>query len=343
MEEPVIALRGVTRDYGHARGIFKVNLDVEAGRTVGFLGANGAGKTVTMRTLMGFIRPDSGVAKINGLDCFRDRAAIQSHVGYLPGEVSCPEDMTGISFLRFLTALRADGKHGARGRRAVETRMDELIARFDLDPSARIRHMSKGTKQKVAIVAAFMNAPDVLLLDEPTSGLDPLMQERFVDLVRAERERGATILLSSHMFPEIGRTCDRVAFLKAGHIVGVEDMAAVRAARTRTFLITFADATEAQRYRTAHPGMTSPETERADREGVSTHDVSAGVTLTVRVAGTVDDFVRDLAGYHIIDLASREQSLEDLFLHFYDGGKTDAANDAMTGVADGVADGKENA
>lgn len=319
MDRPTISLHGVTKDYGRGRGIFGVTLDVAQGQTVGFLGANGAGKTVTMRTLMGFIRPDSGAAAINGLDCFRDRARIQASLGYLPGEVACPGRMTGIEFLRFMATMNAtrnretsgkasgNGDGGDRSIRAVRTRMDELVERFDLDPSARIARMSKGTKQKVAIVAAFMGAPDVLLLDEPTSGLDPLMQERFVELVGEEHRRGATILLSSHMFPEIERTCDRVAFIRAGRVAGIEDMTAVRAARMRTFTLTFADADECERYRSAHRGMLVDDGESGIRV----------CSLEVRVAGAVDSFVKDLAGYRLADIASHEQSLEEIFLHLY--------------------------
>lgn len=342
MDRPTISLHGMTKDYGRGRGIFGVTLDVAQGQTVGFLGANGAGKTVTMRTLMGFIRPDSGTAAINGLDCFRDRARIQASLGYLPGEVACPGRMTGIEFLRFMADLNATGRRGD-----TRSRMDELVDRFDLDPSARISRMSKGTKQKVAIVAAFMGAPDVLLLDEPTSGLDPLMQERFVELVGEEHRRGATILLSSHMFPEIERTCDRVAFIRAGRVAGIEDMTAVRAARMRTFTLTFADADECARYRGVHRGMlvgvgtgdgldcgqgtgAAPAAAMASA-AAATHNAqdarAAGgarnaseihaCSLEVRVVGAVDAFVKDLAGYRLADIASHEQSLEEIFLHLY--------------------------
>ncbi len=207
--DPVIELRGVTKDYGAGRGVFGLSLAVGRGEVVGFLGANGAGKSVTMRLLMGFIRADEGRASIGGADCFADRAAIQRRVGYLPGELACPADMTGVAFLDFMAAMR--GASDAR-RRA------ELTAFFELDPRARIRSMSKGTKQKLGIVAAFMGAPDVLLLDEPTSGLDLLMQRRFVELVRAERDRGATVLLSSHVLGEVEGTCDRAVFIRAGRL-----------------------------------------------------------------------------------------------------------------------------
>ncbi len=207
--DPVIELRGVTKDYGGGRGVFDLSLTVGRGEVVGFLGANGAGKSVTMRLLMGFVRPDVGSVSIDGLDCFARHAAIQGRVGYLPGELACPADLTGAAFLDFMAALR-----GASDRR----RRDELTAFFELDPRARIRSLSKGNRQKLGIVAAFMGAPDVLLLDEPTSGLDLLMQRRFVELVRAERERGATVLLSSHVLGEVEGICDRAVFIRRGRL-----------------------------------------------------------------------------------------------------------------------------
>ena len=299
-EAPAIALHSVTKDYGHGRGIFDLTLDVAPGETMGFLGANGAGKTVTMRTLMGFIKPGAGTTTIAGLDCFRDRACIQAQVGYLPGEVTCPEDMRGRDFLAYV----ADMKGLRHGKGSIErARIDDLIDRFELDPSARIGQMSKGTKQKVAIVAAFMGSPQVLLLDEPTSGLDPVMQDRFVELVAAERQRGATILLSSHMFAEVERTCDRVAFIRAGHLRGVRSMEEMRAARKHAFDVTFADAAEAARYQSAHPNCTV---------------ANNSPTLTVEVSTSVDAFVKDLATYRVAGLASREQTLEDLFRHIYE-------------------------
>lgn len=205
----IIQLEQVTKDYGRERGVFDLSFAVERGEVVGFLGANGAGKSVTMRMLMGFVRPASGRVLIDGRDCFTDRACIQRSVGYLPGELACPADLTGAAFLDFVATMR-----GARDRH----RRDELTEFFEFDSSARIRSMSKGTKQKLGIVAAFMGAPEVLLLDEPTSGLDLLMQRRFVELVRAERERGATVLLSSHVLGEVEGTCDRAVFIRRGRL-----------------------------------------------------------------------------------------------------------------------------
>ncbi len=207
--EPIIQLDRATKDYGGGRGVFDLSFAVGRGEVVGFLGANGAGKSVTMRLLMGFVRPGAGRVAIAGRDCFAERAAIQRTVGYLPGELACPADMTGAAFLDFMAAMRGD-----RDRR----RRDRLTVFFELDPTVRIRSMSKGTKQKLGIVAAFMGAPEVLLLDEPTSGLDLLMQRRFVELVRAERERGATVLLSSHVLGEVEGTCDWAVFIQHGRL-----------------------------------------------------------------------------------------------------------------------------
>lgn len=300
---PDICLSGVTKDYGHGRGIFDLSLRVAPGETVGFLGANGAGKTVTMRTLMGFIKPQAGTARIAGHDCFFGRAQTQRIVGYLPGEATCPEDMTGRDFLRFVAGLR-----GARD----QSRTEDLLARFELDPTARLASMSKGTRQKVALVAAFMGAPQVLLLDEPTSGFDPVMQDRFCDLLAEERQRGTTILLSSHQFAEVERSCDRVAFLRGGHLETTLSLAEVQASRRHAFVVTFASEREAARYRAgAH-------TAAIVGGGASG---AGGTTLTVELTGTTDAFVKELAGYEVVELASREQTLEDLFRHIYERGE----------------------
>lgn len=300
---PAIGLCGLTKDYGSGRGAFDVSFSVRQGEAFGFLGPNGAGKTVTMRNLMGFIRPDRGSATISGLDCFRQRAHIQKNLGYLPGEIACMDEMTGAAFLEFMARMK-----GLRDR----TRMGQLIEFFELDPARRIRKMSKGTKQKVGLVCAFMTSPDVLLLDEPTSGLDPLMQNRFIELVLEEKRRGATILLSSHLFDEVERTCDRVAFIRAGHLVAVEHMDDVRRSRKRVFSIAFADAAARDRYAQAH--------DTAKKHGETGAEVV--------IAGDLNAFVKDLATYDIVDLSAREQTLEELFMHLYGTAHTPTTPDA---------------
>ena len=215
----IIEVEHLTRDYGGGRGVFDVSFQVAAGEVFGFLGPNGAGKTTTIRHLMGFLKAKEGGCRINGLDCFRDREKVQQMLGYLPGEISFCDDMTGIEFLDFVSGYRKD-----KG----ESRRKELMDMFDLNPHGKIKKMSKGMKQKVGIVAAFMHDPQILILDEPTSGLDPLMQNRFIELVEAEREKGKTILMSSHMFEEVERTCHRIGIIRAGKLVAMDQVEALR-------------------------------------------------------------------------------------------------------------------
>ncbi len=298
----------LTKDYGSGRGVFDVSFSVKEGEVFGFLGPNGAGKTVTMRNLMGFIKPSFGTVTICDLPCFTHRATIQSSLGYLPGEIAIMDDMTGTTFLEFMARMK-----GLR----TQTRMHELIEFFELDPTRKIRKMSKGTKQKVGLVCAFMASPDILLLDEPTSGLDPLMQNRFIEMVLAEKQRGATVLLSSHLFEEVERTCDRVAFIRAGKLVATEQMGAVRTSRKHVFALTFTGEEDRNRYLAEHPEA----------------QVN-GVTVEVSVAGSMDGFIKELARYSVADMAAREQTLEELFLHLYGVGSGTENADLLGGKKD---------
>ena len=211
----IIDIQHITKDYGEGRGVFDVSFQVHKGEVMGFLGPNGAGKTTTIRQLMGFLKPDSGNVRILGMDCFHDAHKIAGSLGYLPGEIAFIDSMSGTEFIRFIARMKEMKDTG---------RADELMKRFALDPSTKIKKMSKGTKQKIGIICAFMQDPDILLLDEPTSGLDPLMQNAFIELILEEKKRGKTILLSSHIFEEIEKTCDRAAIIRNGRLVAVEDM-----------------------------------------------------------------------------------------------------------------------
>lgn len=210
-----IKVENLVKSYGNKKGVFDINFSIEKGEVFGFLGPNGAGKTTTIRHLMGFIKPDSGLVQIEGKDCFKEREQIQENVGYLPGEVALMEEMTGNEFLDFMFHMK---------RLKSKKKMEQLITYFELDPKGKIRKMSKGMKQKLAIICAFMGEPNILILDEPTSGLDPLMQNKFIDLIVKEKKRGATIFLSSHIFEEIERTCDRVGFIREGKLVTIKEM-----------------------------------------------------------------------------------------------------------------------
>jgi len=190
----VLRVSNLTKTFPGGRGVFDLTFEVKHGEAFGYLGPNGAGKSTTIRHLMGFMKPDKGRATILGLNCTTESAEIQKKVGYLPGEIALPDGMNGLQVLELLGSMR--------GMKNV-ARRNALIDRFQFDAKTPVRKMSKGMKQKVGIVAAFMHDPELLILDEPTSGLDPLMQHLFVELVSEEKSRGKTLLMSSHIFNEI--------------------------------------------------------------------------------------------------------------------------------------------
>ena len=213
--ENIIEVKNLTKDYGGNKGVFDISLDVRQGEVFGFLGPNGAGKTTMVRHLLGFIKSDNGTCDILGMDCRTKPAEIQKHIGYVAGEIALPDGMNGQKLIEQIAAMRG----------CPLTRANELCEYFDIDPNGKIKRMSKGMKQKIALVIAFMHDPEIILLDEPTSGLDPLMQERFCDLILQEKQRGKTVLLSSHIFNEVEKTCDRVMIIKQGRIIAEVDMA----------------------------------------------------------------------------------------------------------------------
>ena len=288
----VIEVKSVTKDYGGGKGVFDISFSLEKGEVLGFLGPNGAGKTTTIRQLMGFIRPQRGRCSILGLDCTSKAAVIQRDLGYIPGEIAFMDDMTGWSFIKFMAAYR--------GLKSLD-RAEELMARFELDPRGKLKKMSKGMKQKIGIVCGFMHDPAVLILDEPTSGLDPLMQNRFVELIREERRRGKTILMSSHMFEEVERTCDRVGIIRQGRLVAVDEVEALKKAKRRRYTVTLADEAEAAAF--AAEGLRV-----AGREGCR---------VTVEVQTDLQAFIAAMGRHRVSGLEAASQSLEDVFLQFY--------------------------
>ena len=229
-EDVVIDVSHLTKDYGKGRGIFDISFKIPKGKVFGYCGTNGAGKTTTLRHIMGFIKPDSGTVTVNGLDPWKHGEEIKPHIGYLPGEIAFPPLESGSAFLR----SQADIIHLTDMKKA-----ERIINSLQLDPTAPLRRMSKGMKQKTAIVAAFMHSPDIYLLDEPTTGLDPLMREAFIELLEEEKARGATVLMSNHMFDELDETCDYVGFIKEGRIVDIVDMDEIRHRPFREFVVGF--------------------------------------------------------------------------------------------------------
>ena len=207
-----------------------LNLSIEKGEVFGFVGTNGSGKTTTIRHLMGFLKPQSGSATINGLDCWKDSAEIKKWIGYIPGEIAFPDAPTGTDFLTRQAELL-----GLKDMSYA----DSIIKKLQLDPTAKLKRMSKGMKQKTAIVAAFMADPEILILDEPTTGLDPLMRKEFIGILDEEKKKGKTILMSSHMFDEVEHICDRVAMIKDGRIIAVKATNEVKHHEEKVYKIEF--------------------------------------------------------------------------------------------------------
>ena len=213
--EKVIEIKDLTKDYGDNRGVFDINLDIYKGEMLGFVGSNGAGKTTTIRNIMGFLKPDKGKITIYGMDSWTDSEKTKKYIGYVPGEIAFPDLKTGTEFIKSQAEFL--------GLKDM-TYANYLIEKLQLDPSANLKRMSKGMKQKTAIVVALMANPDIIILDEPTTGLDPLMRMSFLDIISKEKEKGKTILISSHLYEELEHTCDRVALINQGRIVDVAVM-----------------------------------------------------------------------------------------------------------------------
>lgn len=290
----MIDIKGLTLKYPSGKGVFDLNFRVEKGEVMGYLGPNGAGKTTTIRALLGFMQPNSGVCSIGGLDCVKNAPQIQQTLGYIPGEISFLDGMKGDEFLKFMNDMR--------GTKDV-SRQNRLIEMFELDPKGSIKKFSKGMKQKLGIVAAFMHDPEVLILDEPTSGLDPLMQNRFIELIIEEKKRGKTILMSSHMFEEVERTCDNVLIIKDGRIVEHSDVQKLKNSQRKGFVIRPQDVASAADILKA----------AGFEVGESHYD-----TIEVFVTGeNVDRFIKTAAQFTVLNLEVKAQSLEDIFMQFY--------------------------
>lgn len=292
-----ISVSHVTKDYGEGRGIFDISFDVPRGSVFGYCGTNGSGKTTTLRHIMGFIRPDSGEVKINGLDAWKNSEEIKKMVGYLPGEIAFPPVESGSAFLK-IQAEMIDLKDMSKAER--------IINMMQLDPTANLKRMSKGMKQKTAIVAAFMNSPEIIILDEPTTGLDPLMREAFVDLIKEEKARGATIVMSNHMFDELEETCDYVGFIKDGHLIDTVDMNDIHKRPYREYEVGF---------------FTREDFESADVSQIEVlNKDSKRLIYTIRVdLKKTDGMIRELEKHNIKFINEVQYTLEKYFMEHIGG------------------------
>jgi ABC-type multidrug transport system ATPase subunit len=298
----IIQTEKLTKSYGEHRGIVDVDLEVDEGEVFGFLGPNGAGKTTTIRTVLDLIRPTSGRALVFGIDSSVDPVAIHRRVGYIPGEFTLYDRLSGRQTIEYFANLRGgvDAAYQA-----------SLIQRFDLDASRKFKEYSKGNKQKVGLIIALQHRPELLILDEPTSGLDPLVQQSFYELVREASAEGRTVFLSSHILSEVERTCDRVAIIRDGRLVKVDRVEALRDLAHHQIELRFVDGVPVAAFE-ALPGVSD----------VSVEDH----TLRMRVFGPVTPVVRAAAQYELLDFVSREPTLEETFLAQYGQEAVEEAN-----------------
>jgi ABC-2 type transport system ATP-binding protein len=289
----IIETKKLTKSYGSHRGIIDVDLVVNEGEAFGFLGPNGAGKTTTIRTLLDHIRPTSGQARIFGIVTTEDPVAIHRRVGYLPGEFTLYDKLTGGQTVEYFANLRG----------GVDQRYQrDLIARLDVDSTRKFKEYSKGNKQKIGLIVALQHRPDLLMLDEPTSGLDPLVQQTFYAVIREAKAEGRTVFLSSHILSEVERTCDRVAIIRDGRLARVDRVEALRDLAHHQVEVRFAGDVPVAAF-AALPGVSE----------VTTEDQ----VLRMRVSGPITPVVREAARYELLDFVSREPSLEETFLAEY--------------------------
>jgi ABC-2 type transport system ATP-binding protein len=295
MNENIIETNGLTVYYGHHPGIINVDLQVQTGEIFGFLGPNGAGKTTAQRVLLDVIRPTSGSASIFGLDCQRQGIAIRERIGYLPGELSLYPGMKAHAFLSMLASLRANVVDNAYRL--------QLYERLNLDPSRKMKTYSRGNKQKVGIIAAFMGKPDLLVLDEPTSGLDPLMQQVVLELVQEAKDEGRTVFFSSHYLSEVQAVCDRVGIIREGRLIKTEQVETLTKQQFKRLKIRFREMPPADIFGT---------------NGV-TETARDGKVVTLEIGDGLDKVMELAVRYGIEDIETLPVSLEEIFLAFYEG------------------------
>ncbi|MCC6606576.1 MAG: ABC transporter ATP-binding protein [Anaerolineae bacterium] len=300
MRNYLIETSGLTVYYGRHRGITDVDLTVEQGEVFGFLGPNGAGKTTTQRVLLDIIRPTSGKATIFGLDCQTQGVEIRKRIGYLPGELALYKNMKASQFFKMYEYLRSEN-----GRKGY---WQELAERLDLDTSRKIGNFSRGNKQKVGIVAAFMNQPDLLILDEPTGGLDPLVQQTVLEMVREAKADGRTIFFSSHILPEVQAVADRVGIIRDGQLVTIQRVEELITQRVMRLNLTFEVLPPAN----AFPFEGVTELSRSER------------AVMLEVQENLPQVLTVAAQHNIQDIETINVSLEEIFLTYY--GKGNGGN-----------------
>ena len=293
-----IEVENLTKDYGFGRGVFDVTFSVKSGEVFGFLGPNGAGKSTTIRHLMGFSKPDTGKTKILGLESFNNYYKFMDKVGYLPGEIALPTGLTGFEFIDMMKRLK--------GVKSDEW-LNHLIELFELDATGETKRMSLGVKRKLAIVTAFMNDPDILILDEPTSGLDFEMQHVFIDFIKEEKQRGKTILLSSHIFSEVDATCDRIAIIKDGKIVSMFKADDLKHATNKFYEVIFNSENDLKEFLKNSKNNTK----------FNIVDIQSKKVVVNVDDKNINYLIEKLSKFKIVDFVHNKETLEDYFMKYY--------------------------
>lgn len=296
----VLQIEHLTKDYGHNRGVFDVTFQVEKGEVYGFLGPNGAGKTTTIHHIMGFSRPQKGKTIVNGLNSWENASDIQKNLGYLPGEIAFPESLTGSQFIKMMADLRGI---------TDMTHTNYLISKFELDSAGSLKRMSLGMKRKLAIVTAFMHNPAVLILDEPTSGLDPIMQNVFIEFIKEEKEKGKTILLSSHIFNEIDATCDKISIIKDGRLISTFIADDLRHNELKSFEFEFNSTEEFERF-----SKEAKSHENIEIIALKSEKNQAKIRVN---DNDINIFIRFVSEYDLKFFSEIKFTLEDYFMKFY--------------------------
>ncbi|MDP4038797.1 MAG: ABC transporter ATP-binding protein [bacterium] len=297
MDKAVISTKKLSKYYGKTRGIHKLNITINEGEVFGFLGPNGAGKTTTIRTLLDFIRPTNGKAQIFDLDSHSSSVKIKNYIGYLPGDLSAYQNLTGQQFLKYMANLRNQ----------VDFKYVKKLARdFKCNLNIKINKLSHGNKQKISIINAFMHKPKLLILDEPTTGLDPLMQQQFYELVNNARKEKRTVFISSHNLPEVQRICDRVAFIRAGKLIDTKEISELAKWSLHRLEIHFKSIPNKSVFWSV--------------SGIE-HLNIAGKIAHVTVKGSLTPLLKAISRYEVIDLITHELDLEDVFFNYYEKGK----------------------
>lgn len=291
MSAPAVQLEGLTKRFSAVAGVFDLDLEVPVGQVFGFLGPNGAGKTTTIRMMLDYLRPQRGTARLLDLDCQRQSMAIRARIGYLPAEFNLYGWMTGEGLLAYLARYRASGSL---------QRAYELAERLRMPLGGRIRTYSKGMKQKVALIQAMMHDPELLILDEPSEGFDPLIQDEFHGMLREARERGRTVLLSSHVLSEVEAVCDRVGIIGSGRLMAVEPIESLKASRLKRLTLRLAGATAAV------PQL--PEARFKER---------VGDRLVYEVTAPGRELARALGALDVVDFNLEPVRLEEVFQSYY--------------------------